>query len=192
MNKIIKTIFLIAIILLAKTGAKAQINFKEKQIIKDNYFAILNDNKSTTVTSRNENLVLNVITKYNKNFIFKLTSNYSDDLGFDHKKYCLFYNGIEVIGMDFVLHEKANQIKYLNGTFEDIVNPNLVASLSEHNATQSAKLFFKSKNNLINNNKIIIEDVGICLTKKVLNINSTYCLVYRFNVKSNFTDGIKI
>ena len=87
MNKNKRTLFFIAISLLIATMSNAQINFKEKQ-------------------NTNEKNVLKNLTECNSNFQFKFISQYGDDLKFEHKKFAIFYSGIEVVGMDFVIHEK--------------------------------------------------------------------------------------
>lgn len=170
--------YFIAISLLIATASHAQINFKEKQTTNGNYFAMLNEN--IIATSSNEKIVLKSLTECNNNFQFKFISQYGDDLKFEYKKYSIYYSGIEVVGMDFVIHEKNNIIQYLNGSFENIINPNLTIILSEINATQIAKSFFKTKNFSITEDKIKVEKLKLCFTKNYLVTNSTYCLAYSF------------
>lgn len=189
MKKLINKLAITLIGIFICSIAFPQINFKQKEVDGNNYFATMADNAKQTATLQNETAVIKQITNSNPNIEFRFKSSYVDDLKFTHKKYTTFFKGIEVIGMDFVIHEKHNIVQYVNGTFQNIENTTSKATINEMSANNFAKAYFKvnSKSKIIT--KLSVENKGLCLIKNPLNKKANYELAYKILIDPNSANG---
>ncbi len=146
MKKLIKEIILLTIALASiNSNLIAQVSFKTKLTEGSSLFAILADNEQKPATAENEQSLLSQFTKGSKDVTFENVGDYRDELNFTHKKFQVYFKGIEVIGIDFVIHEKAGKIRYTNGTFENIEDLSTLPSVSVPIAEKKSTEFLNNK-----------------------------------------------
>jgi len=75
------------------------------------------------------------------NFTFQLLNSNSDQLGFEHKRYRLYYKGIEVAYSNLSVHVKNNIVISASGNIKADVPVNEMATLSEGDAKINALNF---------------------------------------------------
>ncbi len=189
MKKIISKIALTLISLFICSIAFTQINFKQKQIGGTNYFAVLEPGENIAATLVNEVAVLKQLINSNATIEFRFLNSYVDDLKFTHKKYSIFYAGVEIKGMDFVLHQKEGIIQYVNGTYEDIGYIITKPFVNELAALNNAKTFFEASIKAKGANNFSIENKGFCIIKNSLLANTKYELAYKIIIDPNSANG---
>ena len=69
---------------------------------------------------------------------FVLLRSMTDELGQKHYRYLQFYKGVEISGVQFILHEKRGEVFYGNGQIIHGINLNVAPSLTEEAALQQA------------------------------------------------------
>ena len=179
MKKITSKIVLTLLGLFICSLAFTQINFKRKQIDGNTYFGVTADNAKQTATLVNEKAILKQITNSNESFEFWFVSSFSDDLKFIHKKFSVFYNGIEIKGMDFVIHEKDGIIQYVNGSYESIETIVITPSINQEAAISNAKTYYEAIVKTKATTKLVVENKGFCIIKNSLLLNTNYELAYK-------------
>ncbi len=189
MKKIISKIILTFLGLFICSIAFAQINFKLKQVDGTNYFVLLADNAKQTAALVNETAVLKQITNSNSAIEFRFIKSYTDDLKFTHKKFSVFYSGIEIKGMDFVIHEKDGIIQYLNGSYENLEKIAVTPAVNEQAAIINAKTYFEVIVKTKVTTKLTVENKGFCIIKNPLLTNAEYELAYKILIDSNSVNG---
>ena len=75
----------------------------------------------------------------------KLTSLKRDSLGYSHLKYQQFHRGIEVMGGEYTVHIKDQQVVSVSGKYLDIQTPEFFVKLTENEALDSALDFVGAK-----------------------------------------------
>lgn len=189
MKKITSKIVLTLLGLFICSLAFTQINFKRKQIDGNTYFGVTADNAKQTATLVNEKAILKQITNSNESFEFWFVSSFSDDLKFIHKKFSVFYNGIEIKGMDFVIHEKDGIIQYVNGSYENIETIVITPSINQEAAISNAKTYYEAIVKTKATTKLVVENKGFCIIKNSLLLNTNYELAYKILIDPNGVNG---
>lgn len=99
------------------------------------YFVKFSEQPSAAVATE---LLKNIFELRQQDFlIFK--TEMTDDLGFTHKRYQQYYQGLEVFGGEVITHEKDGKIQTINGQFFPNIQSNVIASISEQAAISKAK-----------------------------------------------------
>ena len=184
MNTIITKLSTVIIAILICNISLAQIKFKINQIEEKNYFAVLDESTNYTTSEKNIITVLKQITESNEKINYKFLSSYNDNLNFTHKKYGVYYNNIEIKGMDFVIHEKNDIIALINGTFENLKDINTKPIINESSATEVAeKYYYEITKNITN--KVTLQNKEYCIISNPLQKVITYELAYKILVNAN-------
>ena len=142
-------------------------------------------------------------TEFNKTFSltndddFKLVRKSKDKLGETHYRYNQYYKGIEVVGAQYILHEKSGYIRAANGMLVNNLNLNVNPKLSEQSALNAALQEVNAKKYMWENssNEIFLKKEQkdqdatffpkgeLAITSGSNELNSENCkLVYRFDI----------
>jgi Zn-dependent metalloprotease len=70
--------------------------------------------------------------------VFQFKGEYKDDLGFIHRRFQQYFQGLEVFGSQMLTHEKDGFIQSMNGHFYENLQVNVTPSVSEQMAVAKA------------------------------------------------------
>lgn len=130
---------------------------------------------------------------------FVVTKTENDEIGFTHYRYQQLYNGILVMGGEYLLHEKNGKLVSANGNFYNSLSINTTANISKENAIQFAikfvgaekylwenqqeEEFLKSENN--NSNATYFPKAELIIAPKNGDYeNRNFRLCYKINISS--------
>ena len=156
----------------------SKITNSENKII----FAKLEDKENLYSSPTNDKLLIKQLTNYSDNVDYKFERVYSDNFGLNHKVYNAFLNGIKVLGLDYVIHEKAGKIIMLNGQFSDVSTVTTTPTLSREMAMKKASIFFERDNNIPN---IKSENQGLVVCKDLLQGSNKFKTAFKILVKTH-------
>lgn len=109
------------------------------QIEGDYSFIHFTDKSSTTASSFFQTFAKDLSLSSSDKFNLLKTEN--DEIGFTHYRYQQAYNGISVMGGEYLLHEKNGNLISANGNFHSNLSINTIASISKEAAIQAAIKF---------------------------------------------------
>ncbi len=135
------------------------------------------------VNDKSVNELFSQVYKSNKHIGYKQAGSYSDNLNYTHYRYQVFYDNIQVMGMDFNVHVKDNLIQYVNGSFQNISGLITKPVITEKIATEIASDDFSMslKSSQVKKSEI----AAIVFCKNPDDDVSKYELAYKILVEGN-------
>ncbi|GGY17515.1 hypothetical protein GCM10008098_06470 [Rhodanobacter panaciterrae] len=97
-----------------------------------------------------------------------------DKDGTEHVRFSRTFNGLPVIGGDFVTHTKAGQLKSINQTLSTVARPDVVPTISAYEATVQAGAQFGTKFTTMPAAKLVVYALGNASANPVLAYEVTY------------------
>jgi Zn-dependent metalloprotease len=164
---------------------KAQIRFSESQKDeKGNYtFIKIAGDDLTTVSDENEQKLLHQLSGNDPALQFRYNTSIKDNFGFIHKGFKTYLNNIEVLGIDYVIHEKDNVVIFANGSYETIGNISLKPIISETVAIEKAVKYFNSLEKNVIDKSIIGSNKGLIICRDYFNKTNFFILCYKIHVQ---------
>ncbi len=103
-------------------------------------------NQSGNFPSINQSqAILNQYLSPSADIEFRLVKSEVDNIGFKHDKYNVFYKGIKVDGIGYVIHGKEGKIISMDGNYRDIPPMDLRVNISKELSLQNALSVIKAK-----------------------------------------------
>ncbi len=115
-----------------------------------NYFMIQFKDESEVNGTEFFNTFSNELKSSNEDS-FKLIRTENDEIGFTHFRYQQLYNGIKVMGGEYLLHEKNGKLISANGNFYSGLSIPIIPTLSKERAIENAMNFVGAEKYLWNN-----------------------------------------
>jgi len=138
MRKQFRTSFLFILsILFLHFYANAQDEIAEKKINKSGYLNYLRADLKVSKLKFSKDALYSLV-KFTKGTELRLLKSETDDLGFDHEYYNLYYNNIRMLGFSYAIHGKNGLLHTVMGNYEDPVNAPIEATISGKEALNIA------------------------------------------------------
>ena len=128
--------------MLAFTGLSLaqQLNYKVTQLNKNGTPSFIKFENNKEINHQNFFEKTKDEFKATKDDELKLISKTSDKLGFIHYKYNQYYKGIEVYGIQYIVHEKDSFAQTANGKFIPNLNLDTIPAIDKNKAIDYAKI----------------------------------------------------
>ncbi len=107
-------------------------------INKTNYGSFSKNIKSLNITQANIEKQLHQMFGLDANYSFAQLASTTDELGFEHTNYLIYYKGYLIDGQMVMVHKKDGVIKSINGIVKDINNPSNTILVTDQIAFQTA------------------------------------------------------
>lgn len=130
--------------------------------------------------------LLKKINETDADVTYQLMRKNKDDGEYTIQHFQQYYKGMKVVGATFAIHNKGDEIDFVNGNYADLRNVNLKPKLSEKEVITTAKVEADKKYKDINIQWILPEGLVIC--RDELSKEKDFKLAYQVHVKSERSD----
>ncbi|MFY0688633.1 MAG: S8 family serine peptidase [Cyclobacteriaceae bacterium] len=135
---------------------------------------------SVHINSEND---LKAALRINRKFLdFKQGKITVDRMGFTHRQFDQYYQGLKVIGAEFYLHDKDNQTRTANGHYFDDVNVDVHPLISYDDAKSGAVNAIEELSQVKLEHKDYTVQGELSISRKGYDIDAAHHLVYQFEV----------
>lgn len=175
--KFLQLLIVTALLLLQTASAQKPVEISERQQNEKNktIFAKIAGNQQLENSTANESALIRQLTQHTDNIVYTFQRSYADNTGFTHHVYQARYKGIEVVGMDYVIHSKNGMIVMANGDFDDLDNLLTTPRISEKEISGYANPYKTTDKNVSFIRKV--QSLVIC--RDLLQKTNTFRLAYK-------------